>query len=748
MPSAPCSLRVKFVALLYALCSMLILFLFPRVTLAQGIFQGFSGLLEFNYSFFSSKTTDASGTTTKFNTNTYNPRLTLAVNTDIFPKLNLNAGGVFEKNISILSSEGERTDTTLTRWRPYIYLTLKDPLYEATIGYNRREDTTKVTNTPNSTLINDDYLAILRWRPAGLPSIETQFERTNTYDEKRQVQDTTKDFISLLARYNYKGFDIRYQGTYTDTDQRLSFLETKDMLHTAWLSYSDSFFNRRVSVSTSYNINYEQIKTSSSAQSTGGGGTVSVQLFPLAGLSLNDNTITPLTLGPNPPLIDGNLLASAGINIGLPPLGGDIRARNMGLDFFAPTEVNQLLVWVDRDLSSAPDIANSFSWDVYISSDNLNWTHHAGPILPAPFGPFQNRFEIDFPNVTTRYIRVVTTPLTLAVPGAASFPDIFITELQAFLRQPVSGGASGEKSLKITRTTQNLYFDSRTRILDIPMLFYELDYFYTKIDPDGQLRYTLSNGFSVNHRFSQIFSGRARVAREDGEEAKERRSAWLYDAALEVTPLRTYTERLVFSGRDETIGGKRDNTNSIILYNIAQLYKGLDVNLNIGQNFSKDASGLKTNETDFQILATVIPHPALNMSLNYKYSIIDQTGGTSPSGSANRQIGEFIFAYRPFRTVYFVATIDLLTTPGQGTLVTQNYGFNWSPFPDGALQFRFFYNENLTTAGIKERIINPGVRWNITKRSYLDLSYQRNNNRSASQKVDENFFNTQLKIFM
>ena len=189
------------------------------------------------------------------------------------------------------------------------------------------------------------------------------------------------------------------------------------------------------------------------------------------------------------------------------------------------------------------------------------------------------------------------------------------------------------------------------------------------------------------------------------------------------------------SGRDETIGGKHDSTNSIILYNIAQLYRGLDVNLNIGQNFSRDASGLRTNETDFQILGTIIPHPALNLSLAYKYSIINQSGGTGASGSGNMQTGEFIVSYRPFRTLFVVATIDLSTTTDGKTVVTQNYGFNWSPFPDGALQFRFFYNENLTTGNVKERIINPGVRWNITKRSYLDLSYQKNVNTSPGQKL-------------
>ena len=740
--------RMKF-AMRYALCALLILFSLPCAGNAQGVFQGFSGLLEFNYTFFSSKTTDASGVTTKFNTNTYNPRVTLSVNTDIFPKLNLNAGGVFEKNISILSSQEENTRTTLTRWRPYIYLTLRDPLYEVGIGYNKKEDTTKTTDTPRFTLINDDYLATLKWRPEGLPSVEAQLERTNTYDESRDVQNTTKDFISLLSRYSYNGLDIRYQGTYTDTDDKVGQVETKDMLHSAWLSYSNSFFDRRVSVSSTYNINYEEIKTSTSVSTPGAGGTVSIQLFPLAGLSINNNTTTPLTLNANPALIDGNLTAGAGINIGLPPLGGDTTTRNMGLDFFAPTEVNQLLLWIDRDLSTDAAILTFFlsNIKVFSSPDNLNWSPVPLTLPPITFGPFQNRFVINFTNVTTRFIMVVTPPLNAAILGASSFPNIFVTELQAFLTQPV-GGIPGKKSLTITRTTHNYYLDAKARILDIPTLFYELDYFYTRIDPGGQLRYTVSNGFSGNYRFSQIFSGRARVAREDGEEQRERRSAWIYDAALEATPLRTLTNRLLFSGRDETIGGRRNSSNSIILYNIAELYKGLDVNLNVGENFSRDQSGVRTNETDFQILATIIPHPTLNMTFDYKYSIIHQSGITNTSGSGNMQTGEFILSYRPFRTLFVVATIDLSTTTDQKTLVTQNYGFNWSPFPDGALQFRFFYNENLATGGVKERIINPGVRWNLTKRSYLDLSYQRNINTSASQRVDENIFSAQVKIFL
>jgi len=63
-----------------------------------------------------------------------------------------------------------------------------------------------------------------------------------------------------------------------------------------------------------------------------------------------------VTLNPNPGLIDGNLTASAGINIGLPPVSGNTQPRHMGLDLLNVTEVNNLLIWVDRELPA--NIAN------------------------------------------------------------------------------------------------------------------------------------------------------------------------------------------------------------------------------------------------------------------------------------------------------------------------------------------------------------------------------------------------------
>jgi hypothetical protein len=249
--------RVRGNARRFALCAMLILFFLPRPALSQGLLQGVRGLLELNYSFFSTKTTDATGTTTKTTTNNLNPRLTLAVDTNIFPNLKLDAGVIVEKNISWVKTDGTNTKSDTTDLRPYINLTLNTPLYTAGIGYDRRQETVKTSGSPGVTTVNEDYNVVLGWRPEGLPMIDARLTRTNLFDEKHDVQNTTTDYGLLSARYTYKNLDLRYQGTYTDTKDRLNEVDTKDYLNTARITYSDMFFNNRVSFNGIYTIYYE-----------------------------------------------------------------------------------------------------------------------------------------------------------------------------------------------------------------------------------------------------------------------------------------------------------------------------------------------------------------------------------------------------------------------------------------------------------------------------------------------------------
>jgi hypothetical protein len=517
-------------------------------------------------------------------------------------------------------------------------------------------------------------------------------------------------------------------------------VETKDYLNTGRITYSDMFFNNRVSFNGSYNISHEETTTTAS----GIGGEVTSQISPSAGLSLVDDTFNPIALDPNPALIDGNTTTSTGVNIGLPPLGGNTSLRQIGLDFVVTTEVNRLLVWIDRDLSSATTIANSFSWDVYISSDNLNWNHWAGPILPASFGPFQNRFELDFPRVSTRYIKVVTKPLSPIVFGSSSFPNIFITELQAFTAKTVEQQVKS----RTTKLSHILNIDSRTRILNIPNLFYELSYYLNKSDP-GQTTYTLSNGLSVNHRFNPIFSGSARVAREDGTEEGEKRWAYVYNASIVATPLKTLRYNLIYSGRIEEIDRESTKNNSIFLQTNAALYKGIDINLGEGINFSTLETGQRQRNTIINFGTSIVPHRAMTITLNYSDTTTDQSGGGLPSTSTSTRRGNLSVAYRPFETLYLFSSWEILAEKGEKVQTTQNYGLNWSPFPEGTLQFNFAYNESILSENKqKSRLITPSLRWNITNRSFLDLSYHYIHSSSKLQKSESNGVSANLKIFL
>jgi hypothetical protein len=698
-----------------------------------------TGNLELNYNFFSIKTEDQDGNTTKREGNIYNSRLIFDFEKNIYPYLKFRGGGFFEETISDSETNGEREKTVFTRMRPYLDLTAETPLYTAGVRYTYRQDSINPSGRPTQTAVNEEFSSILGWRPDGLPSMELRYIRSSLYDKDRSALDVDRDFVSLISKYSYGGFTADYYGTYTKTKENLRDLKVEDLFNSGRFTYANTFFKDRVYLSTTYNISHQVVKTATGGGP--GGGFITTQVFPFGGLSIISDTTDPIiTLAPNPALIDGNTTVSAAID-----LVSDVplTRRQMGLDFLIPTEVSQLLVWVDRTLTSTD--AGSFSWDIYISDDNLNWTHWAGPIS-GTFGQFENRFEINFPNVipARRYIKVVTTPLlrTPLVP-----PNILVTEIQAFVRTPVSG-VGNETRQKTTRTSHIYTLDSKARILDAPNLYYELSYFYTRSDPGGRTRYTLSNGVSANHQFSSVFSGSARVAREDGKEIDEKRVGYIYTASIDATPLRTLRHSLIFSGRNEEIDGDSNSNYSIFLNNIATLYRGIEVNLTGGVNFSEQPTGEQQRDIILNLITTIVPRKDLTLNFVYSDTFTRRSGGERGSDQDNIRRGEVSLAYNPFLTLNLTASLEVVAQKGEPLRTNQNYSVNWSPFRDGALQFNFFYNESIQSEDhSKTRTIVPSVRWYFTRASYLELVYQSTRSSSDTARTEGQIISANVRLF-
>jgi len=715
---------------LFFLAVLLPFLCFPGVASGDSL----NAILEFDYSMSDITNRDRSGITTKTETSRFTQRYRISLSKSIYPRLILNAGGFFEGVDGSSESGVQRTDFTATTVRPYVNLVLTTPLYRAGVGYSRRENEQKSSLSSPTTDVNETYDASLRWRPVDFPELRIAYSRTNLFDEARTLQDSTTERIVSTVQYEYKGLDLRYQPSYTESTDRIESLDIESFTQNGRVTYSGSIFRDRISLSANYEITHNETKVTD----RGGSGEVSFPLFPLLGLSAIDDTPDEGALDPNAALIDGNLTASAGINLGLPPPGGDTRPRNMGLDFVNLSETNTLLVWVDRELPA--EIADSYSWDIYTSPDNENWTL-VTTVFPAPFGPFQNSFEIRFPNVTSRYIKTVTRPLAVTVPGASGFPDIFVTELQATLRK-----AADEVTGETTRTVQNGSVDMRARLLDHPSLFYEFSFFATDVDPPSRRSYTMTNGLSVSHRFSGKLSASGRVAREDSDDEIVKRDAFLYTASLTADPLKTLRHVLLFTGRNENAG--EESRDSYFLYsrNTARLYRGINVFLNGGFGRTKSGADLEQDTYTLNIGADFLPNRKVTLTLNFNGTRSERTGGGRPDETTDDLRGDAGISYRPFQNVYLTASVSRVERADRKDTL-QNYALNWSPFPSGALRFNFAVNQALRSLDdSKTRSVIPSLRWNVTNRILFDLAYQFIETEASTGSTDLKSFFARLQM--
>ena len=694
-----------------------------------------NGLLDIGYAKSDSKTTDSSGAATNTQLSSFFQQYRLGLNKSFFPHLNLLAGGVFEKVITDSDSGGLHTTSTDTKIQPSFDLRLTSPLYKAGVGYSRTEDERKTSGSPSTTNVNEREYAILGWKPEGFPDWNARLEKTDTFDKDRVNQDTGTKLAILAVHYAYKGLDLRYQPSYREQVNRIDDLEQKNLTHNGRARYSGSFFQGRTTLSANYEVTRSETEIIAS-----GAGEVSFPLIPNSGLSALDDTPADGALDPNSALIDGNLTGSAGLNLGLPPLGGDTRPRNMGLDFLIPPETNTLYVWVDRELP--PEISTAFTWEVYTSPNGTVWDR-ATTVAAAPFGPFQNRFEIRFPNVTSRFIKVVTRPLTSIVPGAPGFPDIFVTEIQAFLTKPAD-----EVRGKTTRTTQTGTVDFRTRLLDRPSLYYDFSYNTVNVSPPSRTQSSMINGLSASHVFSRIFSANGRVTREDNRTVDDlKESAYTYTAALQAVPLKTLRHVLLFSGRNEQLVEASRDVYSLILQNSAQLYRGIDIFLNGGVTREKSDTGEKQESENLLFGASFVPNRTLTVTLNFNGTWTDRTGGERPDETTVDRRGDASISYRPFDTLYLLAAFSRIERPGNND-TTQNYSLNWSPFPSGALQFNFAFNQDLSVRDNgKVQTVRPSLRWNVTNRISLDMSYQVAKAESSTAATDDKTFSTRMRMF-
>ncbi|HEU5182083.1 MAG TPA: hypothetical protein VFW45_14960 [Candidatus Polarisedimenticolia bacterium] len=630
----------------------------------------------------------------------------------LYPNLQVMAGGLYERDFTEASLNDVDLETLQRKVRPYVTATLRTPIQSASVGWYRNEDTFR-SDGSSLGAVQEIVNATLGWRPERFPQTTLRFLRTHDYDPDRVIQDTNTDLLDLVLEDEVKdSVHIYYRGALEEIDDRINDFQLNRISHSGRVDYGDSWWDQRLQVGGEYDIH----KTSEEVTSSGG-GEVLTPLFPIGGLSGLDDTPADGFLAATPALIDEDRIAGVGLDLGLPPIGGDVRPRNLGLDFGATTRVNTLFVWVDRDLPAA--VSGSFSWELYTSADNVTWQLEQ-TIFPALFGPFVTRFEIRFTAVDARYVKLAVRPLAASVPNATQFPNIFITELQAAVRT-AAADATGRNEL----TTQLLTTSLRLRLTDRPAVTYEFSAFGRKIE-DFPVYGTISNGFSLHHVFNPVYSTMARVAREDSHESDGDRTTYLYTASLRAVPLSTLESTLVFSGRSSEHEGLPSDSAGVRWTTQAELYRGISARLGLGRSAVLTEDGERTEMREVDVLTTLDPHPAVTLSLLVQDDSGNRQGGhLVEEVPVERQAEEAGVTFRPFATLYMFFSYRRDRENSLPVRFTRSSSASWAPFPDGRLQILFRFDDSYRSdLEAESRIFSPRVRWNVTDRWYLEAAYE------------------------
>jgi hypothetical protein len=618
--------------------------------------------------------------------------------------------------------DGEETWSRSTLKRPSLELRWGADPFNADLSYDRNQTEISGTGFSKVTTIVESYQGRLGWKPADLPSLDVFLGRTNDYDVDRDFRDSTVDQISWTSFYNaLRTLQVSYRGSYTESKDNLNGVDVKALGNDLWTQYTDRWLHDRASVQASYEIS----RSDTDIDVSGKGGAVTLQVPPFEGLSLLTDTPQLGALDPNPFLVDGDVFASSGVNIGVPPVGGDMRPRNIGLNFFAEAEVNTIWVWIDRNQLPA-SFVNFYQWSVYTSSDNLTWTLRA-QVGSVPLVEFRTRFEITFPNVRAQFVKVVVNPLTATVAASdPTFPNpdsIDVTEIQAFITQPITAQS---RSTSLTSTTQIINTTANVIILRKPQLYY--DFSYTKTRSDTSVgppvsSWNLANALNVSQPLSRIFTASGRAARLDMSFENGTGTTYQYTASLDAYPVATLSHNLSYTLiKDEKPEGTT-TTNGVSLSNTAQLYTGISAYLNLGYSTQSNFNGTDIKSASLNGVISVVPNRVISVTLGQGFSE-SRISGLGPEEVTSRSRSTDLSAsFSPYQSLYAYGSWSWQKTDVRSDLL-QNYNVNWIPFQGGDLVFNFSYNESLSQADdSKSRALNSTVRWNLSPGSFLSFYY-------------------------
>ncbi len=678
-------------------------------------------------------------TTDKLTDNKNSARQTLKTQTyslyldrSLYPFVKLNVGGIF-KHERDETEQGDfeqlRKEETLS---PRAGIVIGNRPVSFGVEYNGLRRKRSLPDLETNKDIRDQVDAFVNWLPNDQWEFNLRISDQKLHNDPKTV-DREEQIYSLRSRYTQDALLLEYNLNINEQDNLLVNSKTDQVNHSLRADYRRQYPAHKLDLLASYRGNTTHTDFSTKQRTE-------FELPVDAGLDSLDDSPQNGELNGNILLIDGNKTTSAGPDIG--KSGNPTFFVNLGVDFGSDLTVSQLYVYVDRSDLPA-QVTDSYIWSVYTSEDNTPvtvWTLHA-VVAQASFNALQNRFEISFPAVSDRFIKVAVSPLSVSIPGP--YDDIFVTEIEAW--DDVDRGSFDYRTIFHSGSfALNKIISDQTRVS------YDLYGNYNKSTLNDAEEKRLANAVRLNHQFTPVYSGTLRASLTNSWKSEDPDlNVFEYGASGQADFLETLNMSLDYSGIKASYDDGRDGGRDSLLYRTrAQVYRDADLDFSLGYSLIEELDGRKTGNTLVGFGAHLVPHPKFDFRLSTRWvgSDVIKEGTDPGAGATSSHYVDMDVIFTPTQRLSLLGKLNYRKTDGDSSSL-KSFSINWNALADGELKlFLSYYEAYRTELSEVDKILTPGLLWRISQHLNLHLRYHFITSDSDVRKRDFETFNGTFNV--
>lgn len=595
---------------------------------------------------------------------------------------------------------------------PILGIRWTNPFHNLTADIRLTEEERKQEGSETNIVNKENFLVRYFLTPVDLPTLSLQYERRT--NEDRVNIDTVNDEYKLGLAYEYSwakmGYDFRFE-KFEDLEKQIVDRTHEDI---ARFDFAPTFWKDRIQLSGNYFFRKNR-ESHTIGRPFIGDVTLRGRDGLFAAATADEINVT---LRSEPTLVDGDLVTGTSINIGA---NGGEEDQQIGIDVGRPQKVDTLFIYTDVSLDIST--ASAFSWDVYRSDNNVQWTlieSNAGFIYDTTF----LRFEISFIETTSRYFKVIVT----SIP---SFGDaIFVTEIEAVAsEEQIEEGTSRFNELINSVSTILTYRPSDNFYVSYDIFVQEIDTDEKEETGEKLTREEIdfNQGFTLFLKPHRFFSNTLRFMHtEDKDTLLVDRTTDFYSYLLNTYFLDTLDISFTASHLEEQEEEEDSlEIDTLMAQAAAELYKDLTASVSFSNTDEEDfQTGIKTQLKTFNSSIFARPREHWEMIFDGLVQWTKTEGGDVESVS-DRQINlDLEVIYRP-SPLLLISVRPIYIEKAEGRGISHVYKIDWTPFPAGGLRFEVNYKmdrrmpEREQTESILAR-----ARWSMNRYTFFEVSYQ------------------------